>query len=241
LGPGLLSFVLLLASNTASPGASNNGFDAVKDRPCTNQEQGLAIVETLQMFPMTAEGYGVVRNVFAPRPGMFLEDSLREGWAYRRHDDWHGAQQLIVELAPRNESSGVYATSEMLFTSSIMLDSLLKMIVQMHDGRDSDRKSVPFPYTAFLALADRIDSDATPEESPCLLAADAAHLMHVLDGAASRAEPNLETPEKCRASMATFHAWLVTHRRELQAGADAERKQIAEARTIMGRIRLCRY
>jgi hypothetical protein len=233
MGPMMLPLVLLLAATS--------GFETVSDRPCTNQAQELAIVETLRMFPMTAESYGVVRNAFAPRPELFMEMSLPEGWSYRRHDEWPAAQQFIVELSPRNEASGSFAMQELMDTSSVMLNDLVKMLVQMHDGRDPAHSPGPFPYTAFLALADRIDGDAVHVEAQCWLAADAARLFHVVDGANSRAEPNLDTVEKCRASLATFHAWLRDHRRELEAGKDAERKAIADARARMGRITLCRH
>lgn len=214
------------------PIGSARGFDVVRDLPCATYSDETVVLNTLKRFPMTAETYGVVRNALAPKPDSFLESSLPEWWAYRQGDDWHAAQAFIVAMAPKNETTGAMVTSEAIATTSSILYGLEKMIQRMHDG--------PFPYTAFLALANRIDEEPLANGNDCLLAYDASRLVQVLDPPLVAAEPAFKNADGCRAWLADFHEWLRTHGGELEAGAAAERVPIANARSRMNQVSLCR-
>ncbi|MGZ5442232.1 MAG: hypothetical protein ACXW5U_05925 [Thermoanaerobaculia bacterium] len=207
------------------------GIDIVRDLPCGTQFEERVVLQTLRMFPMTAETYGVVRNVVDPRPGEFLPRTLPEWWTYAGDDEWHAAQAFIVELSRPHETDGRMVISEPIATVSRMMYDLERMIGSMRS---------PFPHTAFLALANRIDNEPQHDGNECLLIHDAARLVRIVDDAPLPREPSFGDMQTCRAGLARFHDWLEKHRGELEAGASAEIVAFEEARVRMNGISLCR-
>lgn len=219
---GAVAVILLLGSQHPLPSLR-----------CLTPDDENAVLETLWKRPMTAESYGVVRNILAVRPHQFLESSLPEWWAYRNGDDWYAAEVLIADEAPRNETSGAFATSELIATSSRLLYDLERMLRQM---RNVGKRT---PHTAFLALANRIDSDGTAGVEPCWLDHDAWRLVDGVPDAPISGEPSFKSPDDCRAAITRFHQWFLSHRGELEAAAAAERPQIEQARARMDAVTLC--
>jgi hypothetical protein len=109
---------------------------------------------------------------------------------------------------------------------------------QVQKMRDSPDE--PFPYTAFLALAKRIDEEPLAEGNECGAAYDAARLVQVLDHPPVEEAPPFGTMDGCRTWLREFHDWLQSHRAELEAGAAAEFTAIADARARMNQVSLCR-
>lgn len=221
------------------PVDSGVGMDIVRDLPCAVHKDESVIERTLLRFPMTAESYGGIRNIVAPRPEMFLESGLPAGWSYREVDDWFGAQAFIVELAPANHTTGAFVITELIPMTSSMLFDLEKMIVHMRNSPDGSSRE-RFPYTAFLALAHRIDDVPISDGNECLLAYDAARLVQVLDEPLVGREPDFAGPEACRTWRTQFHDWLVNHEAELATGAAGERELFEDARRRMLAVSLCR-
>ena len=210
--------------------ADARGIDVVRDLPCGTALEERVVLETLRRFPMTAETYGVVRNVVEPRPGDFFPRTLPDWWAYGGDDEWHAAQAFIVELSRPQETDGRMFVTEPIATVSRMMYDLERMIGRMRS---------PFPHTAFLALADRIDNE--PQHgNECLLVHDAVRLLGIVDDTPLPREPSFGDAQSCRAALARFHDWLENHRGELEAGASAEIVGIVEARVRMNGVSLCR-
>lgn len=224
MGASAFALALLLAT----------GYDAVRGLPCTTHEQETAILATLREAPMTAESYGVVRNIVAPRPGDFLPRGFPEGWAYAAGDDWHAAQAFIVELSPAHETDGAMVFSETFFSISNRMYDLERMLATMRPHGTN----APFPYTAFLALAGRVANEPAGESRECGHAADATRLLQIFDHA--HPEPRLHGEEDCRAVLGQFRTWLDEHSAELEAGAAKEADAIAGARERMNAVSLCR-
>lgn len=184
---------------------------------------------------MTAETYGVVRNIVAPRPTDFIPRGVPESM-FAGADDWHAAQAFIVDLSPPHETDGNMVFSEVILTISQRMFDLERMLRRMRPPRTSG----PVPYTAFLALADRIAHEPIHDNNECLLIHDAARLVQVVDDPPLPAEPRLASPQECRPALDRFRDWLESHRGELEAGAAREAAQVEEARARMNRVSLCR-
>lgn len=209
-----------------------NAMEIVGDLPCTTQREEWVIERTLRHFPMNAETYGVIRNMVASRPEYFFETELPEGFSYREGDDFFAAQAFIADVAS-NHKAGARAITEILPTSSDMLYGLENMLLRMRS---------PFPYTAFLALADRIDNVTGEEHRGCPLAYDAARLVQVLEHPPIELEPpQFKDQNACDAWLEEFHEWLQSHEGQLAAGAAQEQAAIDAARTRMNRVTLCRH
>ena len=213
--------------------ADARGIDIVDGMRCASFLEERVIMETIQQFPMTAETYGVVRNMLAPRPAHFGR-LLPSGWTYRSGDDWYAAQAFIAELASQPDPP-VMIITELIASISRTQFSLEKMIQKMRDSPDG-----PFPYTAFLALATRIAEEPLVEGNECGAAYDAARLVQVLDHPPVEEEPPFGTVDGCRTWLREFRDWLQSHRGELEAGAAAEFTAIADARARMNQVSLCR-
>ncbi|HET8775710.1 MAG TPA: hypothetical protein VFP80_18055 [Thermoanaerobaculia bacterium] len=217
------------------PAGDAQGYAIVRDLPCGANFEERVILETLRKFPMTAEAYGVVRNIVAPRPADFIPRGMPE-WTFAGADDWHAAQAFIVDLSPPHETDGNMVFSEPILTISQRMYDLERMLRRM---RPSDT-SRPVPYTAFLALANRIVHEPIHDHNECLLLHDAGRLAQVADDPPLPAEPRFGSPQECRPALDRFRDWLESHRGELEAGAAREAAQVEEARAKMNRVSLCR-
>ncbi|MEA2491165.1 MAG: hypothetical protein QOH21_2957 [Acidobacteriota bacterium] len=214
------------------PIGSANAMDVVGDLPCTTQREEWVIERTLRRFPMTAETYGVIRNMVAPRPEYFMEMELPEDFTYREGDDFFAAQVLIADLASSYVPAGWF-TTEIRPITSPTLYSLENMLLSMRS---------PFPYTAFLALADRIEKAADENQLGRLLAYDAARLVQVLDDPPIEAvPPQFADRNACAAWLEEFHQWMQSNEGKLAAGAAQEQAAIDAARARMNRVTLCRH
>jgi hypothetical protein len=210
------------------------GIDIAQGLRCASPLEERVMMQTIQQFPMTAETYGVVRNLLAPRPAPHIGRMLPSAWSYRSGDDWYAAQAFIAALAPQNDPP-IMIITEPIGSISRTLFSLEQMIQKMRDSPDE-----PFPYTAFLALAKRIDEEPLAEGNECGAAYDAARLVQVLDHPPVEETPPFGTVDGCRTWLREFHEWLQIHRAELESGAAAEFTAIADARSRMNQVSLCR-
>ena len=161
---------------------------------------------------------------------MNLSPFARHGWTYAGDDEWHAAQAFIVDLSPPHESDGFMVFSEPFFSISHMMHDLPRMLLKMRPRGPDD----PMPYTAFLALANRVANEPYREGVDCQLAGDAGRLLQFMDGK----ERGLL--DDCRVEVEKFRVWLEQHRAELEAGAAKERDAVEDARQRMNGITHCR-
>jgi hypothetical protein len=216
------------------PAGSADGYTVVRDLPCSTYFEERVILETLRSFPMTAETYGVVRNIVTPRDGEFIPRSVPEWWSFAGADDRDAAQAFIVALSPPHETDGAMFVSEAILTVSRMMFDLERMLARMHP-RGSEQ---PFPATAFLALADRIAKEPIHDGNECMLVHDAARLLETVDD--SPFPRDLRFTDGCLPALDQFRDWLDNHRGELEARASEELPAVEEARMRMDRVSLCR-
>lgn len=213
-----------------------DGYTIVRDLPCGTWFERDVIVESLRQFPMTAESYGVVRNSLVAREDEFFARILPDWWTYAGEDDWNAAQAFIAEMAAEAEPEGVLMVSETIITFSRKLFDVVRMLEAMHP-RWSDG---PFPYTGFLAVADRIAYEPLHGGKECSLVYDAVRLTRIADDPPFRPDPNFQNAQECIAGLNRFRDWLDDHRGELEAGAGREVAAVTEARARMNRVSLCR-
>lgn len=211
-----------------------DGYTIVRDLPCSTYFEERVILETLRSFPMTAETYGVVRNLIAPRRGELMPRGLPSWWTFAGADDRDAAQAFIVALSPPQETDGNMFVTEAIPTVSRMMFDLERMLERMHP-RGSDE---PLPATAFLALADRIANEPIHDGNECLLVYDAARLLETVDD--SPFPRDRQFPNGCLPALNQFRDWLENHRGALEAGAAEELPAVEDARVRMERVSLCR-
>ncbi|HEX6099515.1 MAG TPA: hypothetical protein VF432_24590 [Thermoanaerobaculia bacterium] len=213
-----------------------DGYTIVRDLPCQTYFDAHVIIESLRQFPMTAETYGVIRNAVLSREDEYLQRDLPQWWTYAGTDDWHAAQAFIVELSTVVEPEGATFITELIVTISRKIFDLGRMLAKMHPpGSDG-----PFPYTAFLAMADRIEREALHAENPCPPVYDAFHLLQITGDSPFPEQPQFHSAPSCTAGLERFRAWLKEHRDTLEAGSAMEAAAVAEARARMNRVSLCR-
>jgi hypothetical protein len=102
------------------------------------------------------------------------------------------------------------------------------------------RKAGPVPYTAFLALANRIEEGVLRGEDKYMLVQHASKLVQVLDAPPFPENPQIEEMYQCDLFLADFHHWLESHRPSLEERAAAEHAAVAEAQARMNQVSLCR-
>lgn len=212
-------------------------MDIVRDLPCRTALEQDVIASAVTHFIMTAETYGVLRNLLARNEGL-----------YPTYGRWFGD----ISYTPEDEQHW-WATQAFLAERVTDLDSLHTLsraagTMRTQDGpgaprakvRRSERVRGPVPYTLFLAVAKGIEQHAVRSENHCRLASYASHLVQALDAPPFEAEPRLEDEQQCFTWMANFQRWLDSRREELEAKAAAERAAIAAARVRMEEVTLCR-
>ena len=155
---------------------------------------------------------------------------------YSREDNefWWASQACVAELAPEAERE--------------QLTRLIRIVDRMrHRGDNTPRAAIDGePYTALLALVERIEAIADDPKTHCWLAGQTWFLLHGYDLPRIPADAisvtselreypiwdpdTYENVDECHAWIATFRAWLAVQRRPFEEGAAKESDAIAKAR-----------
>lgn len=207
------------------------GYDVVRDLPCTSELEETVIRHTLTSFPMTAESYGVLGNIALKHRGQTWMSFGDVGYARGEEEHWWATQALVVSLADRDPD---------------IIDKLIPIVSNMRNGIRGHASGTstnalprkewgPVPWTAFLALADRIDEGVVRGEHEWRLAFQAIRLVQALDDPPFAIDRQVDVDV-----LGIFHRWLEDHRSELEAKAAAEREAIAAATARMQAVTLCR-
>lgn len=200
------------------------GFEIARELPCGTDFEANVVIRTLGWFPMTAESYGLLLNVIGNRDEAFRQSaSIWLGdLARRRSNDerFWANQALVAKLAPTADRDWVWQLS--------------RIVPAMRE------KKGPMPFTAFLAVADRMEELVLQGDNRYWIVRDAPELMQVLDPPPFERDPKFNSEDEVMAWMAEFHRWLESHRSELEKGAAAETIPIAAARARMDAVTLCR-
>jgi hypothetical protein len=217
------------------------GIDFLRKMPCTSELEEQLMYRNLERFLMRPELYGVLRNLARRHDGRLTTKREWFGWGQYRGEDkdiWPASQAFVVEFAADADRD--------------MLKRLVRIVDRM---RHADRDN-PEPYTALLAVLNRIDAVAEEPKQRCWVAGQASFLLHGYDlpriPANAPAFVNemreypiwnpdtYENAAECDAWIGTFRTWFAAHRQALEIGAAAEREAIAKARARMLAEELCR-
>lgn len=215
--------------------------------PCESEADMQAVLLDLEDARMTPERYGVLRNLVLRHGGKVPTTREWFGWAsYGPQDNeiWWASQAFVADLAPEAERE--------------LLKRLVRIVDRMrHKGDNTPRVARGGePFTALLALVDRIDAMAEEPKARCWLAGEASFLLHRYDlpriprDAISVVNEMREYPmwdpdthenvAECDAWIGAFRTWLATYRKELEEGAAAEADTIEIARERMLAEGFCR-